>query len=250
MASHSDDLQIGSEIIINGKRYIEYMLNVDLDVSDNISYGNQYEFYIKTYSKQWVETTPEVYQNTKRTKIEVNQNIYDEVQIDLLPNAEETEALTCIKVTIQVNQETTYKYYKLEYMPDIEERVLPLVTSWGSSQGLSGFQMLRNNLLSPEQLEKSQLVHNVATTRGWAITFTFQLNDNKNAIVEMFSETLPRKDYLQRPYKLKALYKKKATNGEEVTFETLNKLSFETLLIPQEVATEQHMEITLCFLYR
>ena len=37
----------GGILTINGDRYMEYTLQIDLTVSDNLTFGNQFEFYIK-----------------------------------------------------------------------------------------------------------------------------------------------------------------------------------------------------------
>ena len=109
-------------------------------------------------------------------------------------------------------EEVYYAYYIVKYDYKEYERVIPLVVSWGSSQSLNGFQLLRNNLLTEEYLKKAQSVHNVASSRGWAITFTMLFKDTSDIVVEMFKETYPIKEYMNKPYKVKAVYKKE-NNG-------------------------------------
>ena len=48
VATHAQDIEPGGLITINGSKYIEYTLQIDLDVADELAYGNQFEFYIKS----------------------------------------------------------------------------------------------------------------------------------------------------------------------------------------------------------
>ena len=47
----ASDVMAGGIITINGDKYISYTLQIDLDVSDDLAYGNQFEFYIKSASE-------------------------------------------------------------------------------------------------------------------------------------------------------------------------------------------------------
>lgn len=238
VATHCGDVQLGGELELNGKRYLEYILSIDLDISDNISYGNQYQWYISRQIKTWELTTKTYWDTYKKTKIELDQTAYTEPQISLFPNVEITEFNTALRVAYRPTpEETFYAYYKLTYIQDTAKRIMPLVVSWGSAQALSGFQMLRNNLLVEEDIKRAKMIHSVASTRGWAITLTLQLQDTKEVVVDLFRETLPSKDNLQVPYKLTAVYKKMTKVGETITFETYDRLGFELDLIPQDTGT-------------
>jgi len=52
------DLIPSGIITINGDIFIEYTLQIDLDVSDNIAYGNQFEFYVKTSTGEYSRVLP------------------------------------------------------------------------------------------------------------------------------------------------------------------------------------------------
>jgi hypothetical protein len=51
----SGDLNPGGLMTINGDIFMEYTLTIDLDISEGVDYGNQYEFYLSNDS----HTTPE-----------------------------------------------------------------------------------------------------------------------------------------------------------------------------------------------
>lgn len=237
VATHCDDPQIGSELIINGQRYLEYSLTIDLDISDNISYGNQYEWYVASQTKNWVVSTKTYYDSCKKEKIILNQLAYSTPKPNLFPNVNTKEFGTAMGVIYTFDGTQQIQYYVLEYKQNEYERLVPIIVSWGSAQSLSGFQMLRNNLLSKIEIEKAQMIHSLASTRGWALTLTLQLIDTKPTVVSLFRETLPKKDNMNLNYKLKAVYKKKVINGDNITFETYDDLGFELDLIPQDSGT-------------
>lgn len=238
VATHCDDIQLGGELELNGKRYLEYMLTIDIDVSDNISYGNQYKWYVASYEKQWVISNQDYYNNYKKTKITLNQTQYTSPRVDKFPSGDITEYNTALKVTTSIlGGGTLITYYKLQYVEKEYQRIMPLIASWGSSQSLGGFQMLRNNLVTEEDIKRAKMIHSVASARGWALTFTLQLQDTKEILCDLFAETLPKKDNLQLSYKVKAIYNKMTIDGNEVTFEIFDKLGFELNLIPQESGT-------------
>ena len=235
VATHCDDIQVNYELELNGKRYLQYTLSVDLDISENISYGNQYEWYATSYKKVWTLTTADYYTTYVRTKFELDQRPSTVVNPTLFPNVDDYEYNTAMRVlTNSGGGGTVFTHYRLLYTEQPYERIMPLIASWGSAQALSGFQMLRNNLFNEEEIKRAKMIHSVASTRGWAITLTLQMQDSKNILVELYRETLPTKDNLQLPYKVKAVYKKMTIVGDEITFTTYDKMGFELKLIPQD----------------
>jgi len=55
IVSATGDLAPGDLLTINGDIFLEYTLQIDLDISEGIDYGNQYEFYLSNET----HTTPE-----------------------------------------------------------------------------------------------------------------------------------------------------------------------------------------------
>lgn len=239
VATHCDDLDIGGQLTLNGKDYIEYMLTINLDISDDISYGNQYTFYMANYKKEWVISDENYFNTTNKEKIILDQSSYTSPQPNLFPNVDTKEFNSAIRVKTTISGGgTLYTYYRLKYIQQPYERILPLVSQWGSGQALSGFQMLRKNLTSSEDIKKAQMIHSIASTRGWAITLTMQLQETKEVVTSLFAETLPRKENLQLSYKLKAIYLKKDLVNGEIQFTPFEKLGFELNLIPQDSGTD------------
>lgn len=235
VATHCDDIQVNYELELNGKRYLQYTLSVDLDISENISYGNQYEWYVTSYKKVWTLTTKTYYDDYKRTKLYLDQRPSLTPNPSLFPNVDTTEFNTALRVdTLNNVGQNIQTYYRLLYTEQSYQRVMPLVASWGSANALVGFQMLRNNLLNEEEIKRAKMIHSMASTRGWAMTLTLQMVDSKDILVELYQETLPKKDNLQLPYKVKAVYKKMNVVGDEVTFDVFEKMGFELSLIPQD----------------
>ncbi|NCC41782.1 MAG: hypothetical protein EOM21_20690, partial [Gammaproteobacteria bacterium] len=107
VVTHCSDLNPGGIVTINGDIYMSYTFDIDLDISDELAYGNQFEFYVK------------------------------------------------------------------ELVGDTYERVLPIVGSWGSSNSLKGVQLLKNTALSGDDLSKAKQIHNLVTSRGFNLNFTF-----------------------------------------------------------------------------
>jgi len=248
VATHCDDIQVNYELELNGKRYLQYSLSVDLDISENISYGNQYEWYVANYKKVWTVTTKTYYDDYKRTKLYLDQRPNLSPNPSLFPNVDTTEFNTALRVdTLNGVGQNIQTYYRLLYTEQSYERIMPLIVSWGSSQSLTGFQMLRNNLLNEDEIKKAKMIHSVASTRGWAFTLTLQMQDTKNVLVDLFQETLPKKDNLQLPYKIKAVYKKMTIVGETITFETFDKMGFELSLIPQDSGTSSVLGDNIIF---
>ena len=46
VVTHAGDIQPNSMVTINGNDYISFTLNIDLELSKDLTYGNQFEFYI------------------------------------------------------------------------------------------------------------------------------------------------------------------------------------------------------------
>lgn len=238
VATHCDDFVPGSELIVNGVRYVEFLLSIDLDVSEDLPYGNQFEWSVSNSVKMWIETTQDVFTFSQKEKIEVSQVSYSSPQPNLFPSSLDKETGTVMRVSYRPQaEEVYYAYYIVKYDYKEYERVIPLVVSWGSSQSLNGFQLLRNNLLTEEYLKKAQSVHNVASSRGWAITFTMLFKDTSDIVVEMFKETYPVKEYMNKPYKVKAVYKKKTMVDNIPQFVEYEPLGFEAEVIPQDNGT-------------
>lgn len=164
----ASDVVPGGVLTINGDRYLEYTLQIDLEVNDDLSMGNQFEFYFKKTSS------------------------------------------------------ATY------------EQVLPIQTSWGSSNGLNGQQLLNNTELTDTR--RAKMIHNIVASRGWAVTFTFLFDDTKPIIVDLFKETYSLKDTMNTPYSLSAKYKKKTMVKEFVSSDVTayNSASIKSTVIPQD----------------
>lgn len=238
VATHCDDFVPGSELIVNGNRYIEFTLSIDLDVSEDLPYGNQFEWSVASSVKTWILTDEATFNASQKEKINVNQTGYITPRPDLFPSALEKELGTVLRASYRpMPEEVYYAYYIVKYDYKDYERIVPLITSWGSSQSLNGFQLLRNSLLSEDYLKKAQSIHNVASSRGWAITFTMLFKDTSNIVIDLFKETYPIKEYMNRPYKVKLVYKKKTFVDNVPQFVEYAPLGFETEVIPQDNGT-------------
>lgn len=238
VATHCDDFVPGSELIVNGNRYIEFTLSIDLDVSEDLPYGNQFEWSVASSVKTWILTDEATFNASQKEKINVNQTGYITPRPDLFPSALEKELGTVLRASYRpMPEEVYYAYYIVKYDYKEYERIVPLITSWGSSQSLNGFQLLRNSLLSEDYLKKAQSIHNVASSRGWAITFTMLFKDTSNIVIDLFKETYPIKEYMNRPYKVKLVYKKKTFVDNVPQFVEYAPLGFETEVIPQDNGT-------------
>lgn len=238
VATHCDDFVPGSELIVNGNRYIEFTLSIDLDVSEDLPYGNQFEWSVASSVKTWILTDEATFNASQKEKINVNQTGYITPRPDLFPSALEKELGTVLRASYRpMPEEVYYAYYIVKYDYKEYERIVPLITSWGSSQSLNGFQLLRNSLLSEDYLKKAQSIHNVASSRGWAITFTMLFKDTSNIVIDLFKETYPIKEYMNRPYKVKLVYKKKTFVNNVPQFIEYEPLGFETEVIPQDNGT-------------
>ena len=238
VATHCDDFVPGSELIVNGNRYIEFTLSIDLDVSEDLPYGNQFEWSVASSVKTWILTDEATFNASQKEKINVNQTGYITPRPDLFPSALEKELGTVLRASYRpMPEEVYYAYYIVKYDYKEYERIVPLITSWGSSQSLNGFQLLRNKLLSEDYIKKAQSIHNVASSRGWAITFTMLFKDTSNIVIDLFKETYPFKEYMNRPYKVKLVYKKKTFVDNVPQFVEYAPLGFETEVIPQDNGT-------------
>lgn len=238
VATHCDDFVPGSELIVNGNRYIEFTLSIDLDVSEDLPYGNQFEWSVASSVKTWILTDEATFNASQKEKIDVNQTGYITPRPDLFPSALEKELGTVLRASYRPTpEEVYYAYYIVKYDYKEYERIVPLITSWGSSQSLNGFQLLRNKLLSEDYIKKAQSIHNVASSRGWAITFTMLFKDTSNIVIDLFKETYPFKEYMNRPYKVKLVYKKKTFVDNVPQFVEYAPLGFETEVIPQDNGT-------------
>lgn len=238
VATHCDDFVPGSELIVNGNRYIEFTLSIDLDVSEDLPYGNQFEWSVASSVKTWILTDEATFNASQKEKIDVNQTGYITPRPDLFPSALEKELGTVLRASYRpMPEEVYYAYYIVKYDYKEYERIVPLITSWGSSQSLNGFQLLRNKLLSEDYLKKAQSIHNVASSRGWAITFTMLFKDTSDIVIDLFKETYPIKEYMNRPYKVKLVYKKKTFVDNVPQFVEYAPLGFETEVIPQDNGT-------------
>ena len=164
------DVVAGGLLTISGDKYLEYILRIDLDVGEDISYGNQFEFYI---SGQGVP----------------------------------------------------------------EERVLPIQASFGSSNTLQGAQLLKQEGYSDQILKRSQMVHNIISSRGWAINFTFLLQRNKPIIKTLFKENfLMRTSMNDAKYKISIKYKYYDEDTSSYVYD--EELSFDYDVLVGEVSTE------------
>lgn len=238
VATHCDDFVPGSELIVNGNRYIEFTLSIDLDVSEDLPYGNQFEWSVASSVKTWILADEATFNASQKEKIDVNQTGYITPRPDLFPSALEKELGTVLRASYRpMPEEVYYAYYIVKYDYKEYERIVPLITSWGSSQSLNGFQLLRNKLLSEDYIKKAQSIHNVASSRGWAITFTMLFKDTSNIVIDLFKETYPFKEYMNRPYKVKLVYKKKTFVDNVPQFVEYAPLGFETEVIPQDNGT-------------
>jgi hypothetical protein len=166
----ASDVVAGGLLTISGDKYIEYILRIDLDIGEDIAYGNQFEFYI---SGQGVAQT----------------------------------------------------------------RVLPIQASFGASNTLEGFQLLRQPTLTGKLLERSQAVHNIIASRGWAINFTF-LFERKNLIIKkLFQESFLFRSRMNDA-KYKILVKVKYYDEISQQFVYDNDLEFERDIVVGETSTE------------
>ena len=166
----ASDVIAGGLLTIQGDKYLEYMLRIDLDVGEDIAYGNQFEFYFEG-------------QNVPST------------------------------------------------------RVLPLQASFGSSNTLEGFQLLRNPSATGKVLERSQVVHNIISSRGWAINFTFLFQRKNDIIKKMFRETFIKRARMNdAKYKLEVKFK--YYDEDEQDFKYDDDLSFTYDLKVGETSTE------------
>ena len=69
VATHCEDLDPESEFIINGVRYIQYQLQIDIDVSDGLIYGNQFQFSIAYSDLTWVSSNQSIFNSRRRFKV-------------------------------------------------------------------------------------------------------------------------------------------------------------------------------------
>ena len=178
VTTSSMDVVPGGILTINGDRYMEYTLQIDLTVSDNLTFGNQFEFYIK-------KTTDEEY-----------------------------------------------------------SRVLPIQASWGASNSLEGYQLLNNSTLNQDSLSKAKMIHNIISSRGWAINFTFLFDHSSSILKQLFKETYVFKPIMNTTYKIKMVYKQVVENEDSSIMPTFveddseDYIGFEYEVVTGEGGTE------------
>ncbi len=192
VATSAGDLIPSGLVTINGDIFLEYTLQIDLDTSDDIAYGNQFEFYITNDKpKKFVETTLTVYNSAvnkyQSPTLPTDSSSFDEGDV------------------FRIGSSSPYTYF---IVVDTYKRILPIQASWGASNSLSGFQLLNNLGLSQEDIIKSKMVHNIVASRGWGINFTFFFQPSKPMIKELFKETYRLKDKMNTPYVIKMKFKR------------------------------------------
>jgi hypothetical protein len=116
-------------------------------------------------------------------------------------------------------------------------RVLPLIASWGASNTLTGHQVLRNKALTEANQKLSKMIHNLVTTRGFGIGFTF-LFENRNIIMELFKQSYVMNDKLNKEFyiKVKFLNEKRDINNKPYFAEDTS-IGFEYTCVLGEIAT-------------
>jgi hypothetical protein len=182
VVTHAGDLVPSGSLTINGANYIEWSLLIDLDISDELAYGNQFEFWVKGKNDE-------------------------------------------------------------NY-----ERILPIMASWGASNTLEAFQLLKNKYLTSQQLDKAKMLHNIVSSRGFGINFTLFFNPEKPIVKTLFKETFAKKDELNNIYCVKILFNKKSYDEDGIPFfEEDSDLSFEYKCVIGEGGTEVVYGDTIVF---
>jgi len=206
------DIDVGGYLLINGDRYLEYTLSIDLDVSENIPYGNQFEFYIGTKPKTFAVTTEGVY-NSATVKY----------QLQFLP----TTAYTFnVGDAFRIGLYPTFTYYIVQLVKTYE-RVLPVMVSWGAVNALEPQQLLNNFDLTSEDADRAKHSHSLVASRGFSFNYTFLLDTSKQIYVDLFKETFIKKDNMNNVFAIKMLFVDKVVFGGVPSWAYRNEISWE-----------------------
>lgn len=177
VTSHTGGVKPSGLVTINGIDYLSYTMSIDLEISKDLTYGNQFEFYISAE----------------------NDGLGD----------------------------------------PIYERVLPLQVSWGVGNTLDGDQLLNSSDLTADDLRKARMIHNIVTSRGFGITFTFMFDPSRDVIRQLFKETYNLKEVMNNPiYKIRMRFMEKDFSGETPTFVESTDILFDYDCLIGDDATE------------
>ena len=78
---------------------LNFLLSIDLDVSEDLPYGNQFEWSVSNSVKMWIETTQDVFTSSQKEKVEVSQVSYSSPQPNLFPSSLDKELGTVMRVS-------------------------------------------------------------------------------------------------------------------------------------------------------
>ncbi len=242
VATSAGDIVPQGIIEINGDLFLEYIFNIDLDISDGIAYGNQFEFYIGNKRIREFELSTKTYFDNSSDAF-----IYEDLTITMLDaNSNDFKIGSALRIGVDPN----FTYYRVVVSSGNEidyRRVLPIQASWGASNSLNGYQLLRNVDLSELDKDKAKMIHNLVASRGWAINFTFFFEANSYIIRELFKETYKMKDKMNKGFNVKMVFRRLIVSGNVPKFEVDNDIGFEYDVITGEGGTEVVYGDTIMF---
>lgn len=188
IVTSANSIDFGSAIEIRKRTYLQYTFNLEVIVSKNVDFGNQFEWKIGKV----VDIENAIKPNRQPTLEDIDQDV---VSVD--------------GSIWSVSQfDNTNWFYKSS--PLVMHSVIPLISSWGTAQDQESFQTLRPfaNINS----QKHKEIHNFVKSRGFAITFTFTANSKDYIKRELFKETFKR---ISRPnlYKIEMRFKQIEDDG-------------------------------------
>lgn len=179
IVTNASGIDFGQIIEIKGRRYLEYSLSINMTISKDVEFGNQFEWQISfntlTFTLLGFNLSMSVVATIYQTGLEtpdlnqINANDYDENDV--------------IRVECY-DGESYFSYYRVEYN---YTTVIPLIASFGVNQELESFQNL--NSITTIDLDKAKEIHSYVKTRGFSHTFTFLFKRDISIIKQLFRET-------------------------------------------------------------
>jgi len=205
IVTNSSGIDFGQIIEIRGRRYLEYSMTVNMSVSKDVEFGNQFEWQIAFNTKSWQYLGLNI---SIAYAFNLDQTTHRIPQVNLFPNASLSSENTVMRVGIREDDETHHYYYKAVF---VYETVIPLIASFGTNQELESLQTL--NSLNPTELDKAKEIHSYVKMRGFSHTFTFLFKRDVSIIKSLFKETFAK---LEKPnqYRIKMLFKYLDESGD------------------------------------
>lgn len=219
IVTNASGIDFGQIIEIKGRRYLEYSLTVNMTISKDVEFGNQFEWQISFNQLSFVFLGTNLGISYVANINQTNLSEPDLLQIDI----SQYQNNEVIRVETYDGEESVFYYYRVTYN---YETVIPLIASFGVNQELESFQNL--NSFTPIQLDKAKEIHSYVKMRGFSHTFTFLFKRNQNIIKQLFTESF-KKLSVPNEYRILMRFKYLDTITNEFTYD--DDISWERALV-------------------